>query len=77
MPTYMQVSCLKSSLPISSLDLAWYAEFLLEIGLEILLRKTGARLNFKIALVSLHINPGSSFTKLTCIFDVSFEKSLL
>jgi hypothetical protein len=25
---------------------AWYAEFLLEIGLKILRRKTGARLNF-------------------------------
>jgi hypothetical protein len=37
---------------------AWYAEFLLEINLKILLRKTGARLNFKIALVSLHIDPG-------------------
>jgi hypothetical protein len=36
---------------------AWYAEFLLEIDLEILLRKTGARLNFKIAIVSLHIHP--------------------
>jgi hypothetical protein len=33
---------------------AWYAEFLLKI----LLRKTGARLNFKIALLSLHIYPG-------------------
>jgi hypothetical protein len=34
-----------------------YAESLLEIDLGILLRKTGARLNFKIALVSLHIHP--------------------
>jgi hypothetical protein len=31
---------------------------LLEIDLKILLRKTGARLNFKIALISLHIDPG-------------------
>jgi hypothetical protein len=38
-------------------DQAWYAEFLLEINLKILLRKTGARLNFKIALMSLHIDP--------------------
>jgi hypothetical protein len=35
---------------------AWYAEFLLEIDLKILLRKTGARLIFKIALTSLHID---------------------
>jgi hypothetical protein len=40
-------------------ELAWYAEFFLEINLKILLRKTGARLNFKIALISLHIHPGS------------------
>jgi hypothetical protein len=32
---------------------------LLEINLKILLRKTGERLNFKIALISLHIDPGS------------------
>jgi hypothetical protein len=37
--------------------LAWYAEFLLEIDLKILLRKIGARLIFKIALISLHIDP--------------------
>jgi hypothetical protein len=37
---------------------AWYAEFLLEVILKILLRKTGVRLNFKIALISLHIDPG-------------------
>jgi hypothetical protein len=34
---------------------AWYAEFLLEIDLKILPRKTGARLIFKIALMSLHV----------------------
>jgi hypothetical protein len=39
------------------LELAWYAEFLLEIDLKILIIKTGARLNFKIALTSLHIWP--------------------
>jgi hypothetical protein len=39
-------------------DQAWYAEFLLEINLKILLRKTGARLNYKITLISLHIDPG-------------------
>jgi hypothetical protein len=33
---------------------------LLEIDLEILLRKTGARLNFKITLMSLHIDQGNS-----------------
>jgi hypothetical protein len=27
------------------------------VDLDILLRKTGARLNFKIALISLHIDP--------------------
>jgi hypothetical protein len=37
---------------------AWYAEFLLEINLKILLRKTEARLIFKITLISLHIEPG-------------------
>jgi hypothetical protein len=37
--------------------LAWYAELLLEIDLKILLRKTGARLIFKITLISLHIDP--------------------
>jgi hypothetical protein len=36
-------------------DQAWYAEFLLEIDLKILLR---ARLIFKIALMSLQIDPG-------------------
>jgi hypothetical protein len=40
------------------LDLAWYAEFLLEIDLKILLRKTGARLNMKIKHLSLHISLG-------------------
>jgi hypothetical protein len=40
--------------------LAWYAEFLLHINLKILLRKQGARLKFKIALISLHIGPGPS-----------------
>ncbi len=35
----------------------WYAEFMLEIDLEVLLRKTGARLNLKIDLIFLHINP--------------------
>jgi hypothetical protein len=38
--------------------LAGYEEFLLEIDLKILLRKTGARLNFKIALISLNTGPG-------------------
>jgi hypothetical protein len=37
------------------------AEFLLEINLKILLRKTGARLKFKIALISLHIDPEPIF----------------
>jgi hypothetical protein len=36
---------------------AWYAEFLLEIIHKILLRKTGVKLIFKIALMSLHIDP--------------------
>jgi hypothetical protein len=38
---------------------AWNAEFLLEIDLKNLLGKTGARLIFKIALMSLHIDPGN------------------
>jgi hypothetical protein len=37
---------------------AWYAEFLLEIDHKFLLRKTGANLIFKFALISLHIDPG-------------------
>jgi hypothetical protein len=37
---------------------ALYAEFLLEIDVKILLRKTGARSNLKISLISLHIDPG-------------------
>jgi hypothetical protein len=40
--------------------LAWYAEFLLEIDLKILLRKAGARLDFKITLICLHIDPENS-----------------
>jgi hypothetical protein len=32
---------------------------LLEIDLKILLRKTRARLNFKIALISMHFDPGA------------------
>jgi hypothetical protein len=47
-------------------DLAWYAEFILEINLKILLRKTGARLNFKIALISLHIDPGPTSNISSC-----------
>jgi hypothetical protein len=40
---------------------ALYAEFLLEIDHKIILRKTGGRLNFKVALISLHIDarPGA------------------
>jgi hypothetical protein len=41
-------------------DQAWYAEFLLEIDLKILLRKTEARLIFKIIRTSLHIDPGAA-----------------
>jgi hypothetical protein len=37
---------------------AWYAEFLLEINLKILISKTGAGLNLKIELISLLIDPG-------------------
>jgi hypothetical protein len=36
--------------------LVWYAEFLLEINLKILLINTGARLIFKIALISQHVD---------------------
>jgi hypothetical protein len=45
-------------------QLAWNAKFLLEINLKILLLKTGARLNFKIALMSFHIDPGLQIKKL-------------
>jgi hypothetical protein len=38
-------------------DQAWYAEFLLEIDLKILLRKTEARLNLRIAPISFHFDP--------------------
>jgi hypothetical protein len=48
----------RQNLPDLKWVLAWYSEFLLEIDLKILLRKTGASLNFKIDLVSLHISPG-------------------
>jgi hypothetical protein len=48
----------KKNISRFSACLAWYAEFLLEIDLKILLRKTGARLIFKIALISLHFDPG-------------------
>jgi hypothetical protein len=41
-----------------TLELAWYAEFLLEIDLEILPRKNGERLNLKIELISLYIDLG-------------------
>jgi hypothetical protein len=41
----------------SSRKLACYAEFLLDINLKILLRKTGVRLNLKIELVYLNIDP--------------------
>jgi hypothetical protein len=43
----------------------WCAEFLLEIDLKILLRKTGARLIFKIALISLHVDSGTNIQKNT------------
>jgi hypothetical protein len=55
----------KISICLRLWGLAWYAEFLLEIDLKILLRKTRARLNFKVALISLHIDPDASFTVLT------------
>jgi hypothetical protein len=61
----------------SSKDQAWYAEFLIEINLKILLRKTGERLIFKIAFMSLHIAPGASFTKLVCVSDVTFGNFLI
>jgi hypothetical protein len=41
-----------------AVPLCWYAGFLLEIDLKILIRKTGARLNLKIKLISLHFDPG-------------------
>jgi hypothetical protein len=41
-------------------DQAWNAELLLEMELKILLRKTGARLILKIALMFLHFDPDSA-----------------
>jgi hypothetical protein len=38
-------------------ELAWHAEFLLQINLKIFLRKTGARFKFKIPLITLRIDP--------------------
>ncbi len=46
---------------VTILCLAWYAEFLLEIDLNIIIRKTAERLNFKIALISLHIDTDVSY----------------
>ena len=48
--------------------LVWCAEFSLEILLQILLGKTGAKLNLKIMLKSLHIRPNLHF--LTKMFFV-------
>jgi hypothetical protein len=55
--------------------LAQWAEFLLEMDLKILLRKTGARLNFKIALISLHIDPDLENTE-NLICPTFFHRSL-
>ena len=41
--------------------LGWYVYFVLKIYLGFVLRKTRARLNFKIDLGSLHISPGGFF----------------
>jgi hypothetical protein len=48
---------------IHHLELAWYAEFLVEIDLKNLLRKTVTRFNLKIILISLHIDPGLVFDR--------------
>jgi hypothetical protein len=53
-PTFFLLICILWATCILKYQ-AWYAEFLLEIDLKTLLRKTGARLNFKIALISLHL----------------------
>jgi hypothetical protein len=45
--------------------------FLLEIYLKILLRKTGARLKFKIALISLHMDPENGYGSYS---DVGYRK---
>jgi hypothetical protein len=52
-----------------------YVEFLLEIDFKILLRKTGTRLNLKIELISLHIDPGANPIKLLRPLD-SFSNAL-
>jgi hypothetical protein len=43
--------------------MAWYAQFLHDINLKNLLRKTGASLNLKITHISLHIDHGSNIKK--------------
>ncbi len=43
----------------------WFVEFLLEINLNISIGKTGARLNLKIKLISLHSDPGVCFQVFT------------
>jgi hypothetical protein len=50
---------LRSTHKIQLQVLAWYAEFLLEIDLEVLHRKTGARLNIKITFIYVHFDPGA------------------
>ncbi len=68
-PTYQKA--LQYQITIATHNQARYAEFLLENDLQILLRKTGARLTLAIKLISLHIDPGASFTLLT--YGKSFE----
>jgi hypothetical protein len=56
---------------------AWYAEFLLEIDLKYSLIKTGARLNLKIKLISLHIGPDPSLKTEQNVQDCDQKLKLL
>jgi hypothetical protein len=56
--------CAETSLAIGLIeDQAWQVEFLHKVDLKILLIKTGSNLNFKIALISLHIDPALKLAK--------------
>ncbi len=54
-----------------------HAEFLLEINLKILLRKTGVRLNLKIELISLHIRLGSICIEICAILKLNLAPVFL
>jgi hypothetical protein len=51
---------------------ALYAECLLELNLKILLRKTGPRLNFKTALIFMHIDAGLNINSRQDLYFIVF-----